>query len=79
MSTVTYVKSCSKRKSRKSSLRYSWRSFKRRLERTYKVNSKNIKTTQIKNLTRHRNNYMNSKTISMNFKMKKGDYKKRKI
>jgi hypothetical protein len=41
---------------KKSSLRYSWRSFKRRLKRTYKINSENIKTTQIKNLRRQRNN-----------------------
>jgi hypothetical protein len=44
----------SKRKSRMSSLRYSLRSYKRRLNRTYRMNSKNIKTSQIKNMRRHR-------------------------
>jgi hypothetical protein len=37
------VKNCSKKKSRRS-LSYLWRSFKRRLNRTYKINLKNIKT-----------------------------------
>jgi hypothetical protein len=43
--SVMSVKSYSKRNSRTSSLRYSWRSSKRRLKRAYKINTKNIKTT----------------------------------
>jgi hypothetical protein len=45
----------SKRKSRMSSLRYSWRRYKRRLNRPYRMNSKSSKPSQIKNIRRYRN------------------------
>jgi hypothetical protein len=38
--------------------------------RTLKMNSMNIKTSQIKNLGRHRNSYINSKRNSTTFKVK---------
>jgi hypothetical protein len=46
-----------------------WRSYKTWLTRKYKMHSR-IKTSQIKNLRRHRNNEVNSERIPTNYKVK---------
>jgi hypothetical protein len=48
LSDIHKKKNLSKRKSCTGSLRNSWRSYKTRLKRKYKINSKNIKTPHIK-------------------------------
>jgi hypothetical protein len=60
MTQALYAHMNNKRKNKKrmgslSSLRCSWRSFKRRLKRTYKNNCKNVKTPQKKHLRRYTN------------------------
>jgi hypothetical protein len=52
----SHKKNLLKRKLWTRSLRNAWRSYKTQLTRKYKMHSRNIKTPQIKNLRRHRNN-----------------------
>jgi hypothetical protein len=58
------TKKSGKWKSWTRSMRNSWESFKIWLTRMYKIHSKNIKTPQIKNLRRYRNNLLNSEDFN---------------
>jgi hypothetical protein len=68
-------KNLSKRKSWMSSLRYSWRSYKRWLNRIYRMNSSNIKKPQIKNEKTQKQ--VNSERTSTNTKVKQETIKRR--
>jgi hypothetical protein len=56
LSKANKKKNLTKKKLWMRLLRNLWRSSKTQLARKYKIHSRNIKTSQIKNLRRHRNN-----------------------